>query len=360
MYRLLRTLLFLLPAESAHRLGMRALALLSGLGETCAALRRRALAPLRASKVNLSTRCAGLSFEHPIALAAGLDKDAEAVAGLFGLGFAAVEVGTLTPRPQPGNPAPRMFRIPEQGALINRLGFNNRGAKAAAERLRALPWRPAPLGVNLGKNKDTPLERALDDYLDCVDALGALGDYVVVNASSPNTPGLRQLQEPEALERLLRAVRGRLDQVAPKTPLFLKIAPDLAAEAVDAITDVAIACGIQGLIATNTTLTRPFEHALAKESGGLSGRPLRDMSTQVLRRAYSRGKGKLAFIGVGGVLDAEDVYAKLRAGASLVQLYTGFIYGGPSTVRTLLRGLAERLERDGFTSVEEAIGADLR
>lgn len=360
MYRLLRALLFLLPAETAHRLGMRALVLLSGVGGLCAALRRRTLAPVRTARVKLATRCAGMDFEHPLALAAGLDKNAEAVAGLFGLGFAAVEVGTLTPRPQPGNPLPRMFRIPEQRALINRLGFNNRGAQAAAGRLRALRWRPGPVGVNLGKNKDTPLERALEDYLACVDALGALGDYVVVNASSPNTPGLRQLQEPEALERLLRAVRGRLDQIATGKPLFLKIAPDLAPEAVDAITDVAIACGLQGIIATNTTVTRPFEHPTAKESGGLSGTPVRDLSTQVLRRAYARGRGRLSFIGVGGVLDAEDVYAKLRAGASLVQLYTGFIYGGPSTVRTLLAGLAERLERDGFASVEEAIGADLR
>jgi dihydroorotate dehydrogenase len=310
--------------------------------------------------VKLSTRCAGLDFDHPIALAAGLDKNAEAVGGLFGLGFAAVEVGTLTPRPQPGNPLPRMFRLPERQALINRLGFNNRGAAQASGRLRALTWRPGPIGVNLGKNKDTPNDAAVGDYLACVDALAALGDYVVVNASSPNTPGLRALQEPEALERLLRAVRGRLDQIAKEKPLFLKIAPDLAPEAVDAITDVAIACGIQGLIATNTTVTRPFEHPVAKETGGLSGLPLRDLSTQILRRAYARGKGKLSFIGVGGVLDAEDVYAKLRAGASLVQLYTGFIYGGPSTVRTLLQGLAQRLERDGFASVEEAIGADLR
>lgn len=339
---------------------MRVLRILSAFVGLCASLRRRSLSPLRSSPVRLATRCAGIEFEHPIALAAGLDKNAESVPGLFGLGFAAVEVGTLTPRPQPGNPMPRMFRIPAQQALINRLGFNNRGASEAAERLRRLPWRPGPVGVNLGKNKDTPLESALDDYVKCVDALAPLGDYVVVNASSPNTPGLRALQEPEALERLLRGVRGRLDQVSPGKPLFLKIAPDLGMEAVDAITDVAIACRIQGLIATNTTITRPFEDPLCSEAGGLSGKPVRDLSTLVLRRAYARGKDKLSFIGVGGVFDAEDVYAKLRAGASLVQIYTGFIYGGPSTVRILLAGLAERLARDGFSSVEDVIGADLR
>jgi dihydroorotate dehydrogenase len=339
---------------------MGVLRLLSVFVGLCASLRRRALAPLGRSGVALQTNCAGLSFEHPIALAAGFDKNAEAMPALFALGFSAIEVGTLTPRPQPGNPAPRMFRLPEHRALINRLGFNNEGAPAASERLRALRFRPAPVGVNLGKNKDTPLESALEDYVACVDTLAPLGDYVVVNASSPNTPGLRKLQEPEALEQLLRAVRARLDQVAPGKPLFLKIAPDLAPEAVDAITDVAIACGLQGLIATNTTISRPVEHPLCKEAGGLSGAPVRELSTEVLRRAYARAGGKLAFIGVGGVMDAEDVYAKLRAGASLVQVYTGFIYGGPGTVPTLLKGLAACLERDGFRSVSEAVGADLR
>ncbi len=207
MYRLARALLFLLAPERAHRLGMLALRLLGRSRALCQFLRDRALED---TAVDLRVELAGLRFEHPLALAAGLDKDAEAVEGLFALGFAAVEIGTVTPRPQPGNPAPRLFRLPEQRALINRMGFNNHGAAVAAENLKARAWRPAPLGVNLGKNKDTPLERAVEDYVACVDALAPLGDYVVINASSPNTPGLRQLQEPEQLTLLLRAVKARL------------------------------------------------------------------------------------------------------------------------------------------------------
>jgi dihydroorotate dehydrogenase len=344
-YRATDFFLSRLDAETAHNLAIRALK--SGLKP-----RDREPDP-----PSLAVTVWGRTLPNPIGLAAGFDKNAEVPDAMLGMGFGLVEIGSVTPKPQEGNARPRLFRLGEDSGVINRMGFNGAGLNAALARLSARP-RQGFVGVNVGANKDSTNRKA--DYVTCAAALAPHADYLVCNVSSPNTPGLRQLQEPEALERLLRAVRGRLDQVAPNTPLFLKIAPDLAPEAVDAITDVAIACGIQGLIATNTTLTRPFEHALAKESGGLSGRPLRDMSTQVLRRAYARGKGKLAFIGVGGVLDAEDVYAKLRAGASLVQLYTGFIYGGPSTVRTLLRGLAERLERDGFTSVEEAIGADLR
>jgi len=282
------------------------------------------------------------------------------VDGLLALGFSAVEVGTLTPRPQPGNPTPRLFRIPEHRALINRMGFNNHGAANAAERLRARTWKAAPVGVNIGKNKDTPLENAVDDYVACVDTLAPLGDYVVVNASSPNTPGLRKLQEPEQLGALLRAVKARLTQVAPGKPLFLKIAPDLTPEAVDEVVDVARAVGLDGLIATNTTIARPFEHPVAKEAGGLSGAPVREPSNAVIRRAYARGGGALPIIGVGGVFTAEDVYEKLKAGASVVQVYTGFIYEGPGMVRRLLEGLGPLLARDGFRSVREAIGADHR
>ncbi|HSP77124.1 MAG TPA: quinone-dependent dihydroorotate dehydrogenase, partial [Myxococcaceae bacterium] len=271
MYPLTRALLFRLSAERAHRLGMGALHRLGKQQALCRRMRARTLA---AVTYDAAVELAGMELAHPVALAAGLDKDAEAVEGLFALGFAAVEVGTLTPRPQPGNPQPRLFRIPEHRALINRMGFNNHGAAAAAERLRALSWRPAPVGVNLGKNKDTPLESAVEDYLACVDALAPLGDYVVVNASSPNTPGLRKLQEPEQLSALLRAVKERLARVAPGKPLFLKIAPDLTPEAVDEVVDVARECGLDGLIATNTTIARPFEHPVAKEAGGLSGAPV--------------------------------------------------------------------------------------
>lgn len=355
MYRVLRALLFLLPPEAAHRLAMGALSLLEGAIGLCQWLRRRALPN---APVDLTVRIGGVEFPNPIGLAAGLDKDAEAVPGLFALGFGAVEVGTLTPRPQPGNPPPRLFRIPEHQALINRMGFNNHGAAVAAARLRELTWRPAPLGINIGKNKDTPLADATSDYLACVDALASLGDYLVVNASSPNTPGLRTLQEPEALEGLLRAVRARLDQVAPGKLLFLKISPDLSAEAVDAVVDVALACRVDGLIATNTTLGRPFVHRTAGEPGGLSGAPLRELSTAVIRRAFLRSHGRLPIIGVGGVFSAQDAYEKIRAGASLVQLYTALIYEGPNLVSRLLRELADLLARDGFRAVIDAVGTD--
>ncbi|MCP3101257.1 quinone-dependent dihydroorotate dehydrogenase [Myxococcus sp. K15C18031901] len=357
MYGLTRSLLFQLDAERAHRLGVAGLRQLGHLPGLCRSLRTRALAGLAQT---LAVEVAGLRFAHPVALAAGLDKDAEAVDGLFACGFSAVEIGTLTPRPQPGNPRPRLFRLPEHQAVINRMGFNNHGAPDAAVRLRRLTWRPGPLGVNVGKNKDTPLEKAVDDYVACVDALAPLGDYVVVNASSPNTPGLRSLQEPEQLSLLLSAVQERLSTVAPGKPLFLKIAPDLAPEAVDEVVDVALRQRLAGLIATNTTIARPFEHPVAKEAGGLSGAPVREPSNAVIRRAYQRSGGRLPIIGVGGVFTAQDVYEKLRAGASVVQVYTGFIYEGPGMVRRMLPALAALLARDGFSRVADVVGADHR
>jgi dihydroorotate dehydrogenase len=361
VYRLLRKLLFLLPPERAHALGMALLSLLGRLGSLSKRARSRTLGTGRGgARVDLRLQSAGLEFEHPVALAAGLDKDAHAVSGLFALGFAAVEVGTVTPRAQPGNPPPRLFRLPEHGALINRLGFNNAGAEAAAAHLRAARWRPGPLGINIGKNKDTPLEQASEDYLACVDALAPYADYLVVNASSPNTVGLRRLQEPERLAALLGQVRARMDAVAPGRPLFLKIAPDLSREGVDAVVDVALAAGASGLLATNTTVSRPFAHPLAGEPGGLSGRPLRGLAAETLRRAAGRAQGRLALWGVGGVATAEDVYERLRAGASVVQLYTALVYQGPGLLRGLLQGLEALLRRDGFARLRDAIGADAR
>jgi dihydroorotate dehydrogenase len=354
MYRLLRALLFLLPAEAAHNLGIFTLRLLGSLLGVCRWLRGRALAG-----VDLEVRVGPLRWPHPIGLAAGMDKDAVAVHGLYALGFAAVEVGTLTPRPQPGNPKPRLFRL-QPDALINRMGFNNQGARAAQLRIRDLRWRPGPLGVNLGKNKDTPLQSATEDYLQCLEVLAPFADYVVINASSPNTPGLRKLQEPEALASLLGALKARMNEAARGTPLLLKIAPDLGPEALDAVVDVALAARVDGLIATNTTLTRPVEHPLASEAGGLSGRPVALLSTEVIRRAYQRSEGKLPIIGVGGIFTAQDAYEKLRAGACAVQLYTGFVYQGPGVVGRMVRELAELLRRDGFDSVQAAVGADHR
>jgi len=357
LYRATRPLLFLLPPEQAHRIGMATLSQLGQQRDLCERMRQRTL---QAATVDLGVEVAGLRFEHPVALAAGLDKDAEAVDGLFALGFSAVEIGTVTPRPQPGNPRPRLFRIPEYQAVINRMGFNNHGMAEAAGRLKARTWHPGPVGVNLGKNKDTPLEQAVDDYVACVDTLAPLGDYVVINASSPNTPGLRQLQEPEQLGALLRAVKARLEQVAPGKPLFLKIAPDLSPEAVDEVVDVVRDCGLSGLIATNTTVARPLNHHLAQEAGGLSGEPVRELSNAVIRRAWARSGGTLPIIGVGGVFTAQDVYEKLRAGASVVQVYTGFIYEGPGMVRRILPELSALLKRDGFASVRDVIGAEHR
>lgn len=355
MYALLRSFLFLLPTEAAHRLVLKVLAHFSSATWLCRILRARAV-----REISMPTEVCGLQFPNPVGLAAGLDKDAEAVPAFFACGFGFVEVGTLTPRAQPGNPKPRLFRLSSHRALINRMGFNNQGARTAAARLRSLAFHPAPVGVNIGKNKDTPLEKATDDYIACVDALAPCGDYVVVNASSPNTPGLRQLQEPEALKALLAAVRHRLQEVAPGKPLFLKIAPDLGMEAVDAIVDVALETRCDGLIATNTTVSRPVAHALCAEAGGFSGAPMKSLSSAVIRRAYLRSKGKLPIIGVGGVMSAEDAYEKLRQGASLIQVYTGFVYEGPRLVRNLLLGLQEKLARDGFSSLSQAVGADCR
>lgn len=351
MYRLLRPLLFRLDAELAHHLGLWGLSL-AELSPGVARVMRRRANPDRSS---LKVRVAGLEFPNPVGLAAGLDKNAEAITGLFSLGFGSVEVGTVTPRPQPGNPKPRIFRLKEHEAIINRLGFNNEGMGAMAGRLRELEWRPAPVGVNIGKNKDTPLESAVEDYVTCAQALSPLADYVVVNLSSPNTPGLRQLQEPEALAALLKAVRA---QVLGR-PLFLKIAPDLGDEAIDAAVDVARDCGTDGLICTNTTIARPVEHALSAQAGGLSGRPLFTRSTEVVRRAFKRGAGALPVIGVGGIFSGEDAWQKICAGACLVQVYSGFIYRGPQLVTDILDTLEEKLSELKLDSLSKAVGRDI-
>ncbi|HEX4621339.1 MAG TPA: quinone-dependent dihydroorotate dehydrogenase [Myxococcaceae bacterium] len=350
MYRLLRAVLFLFSAETAHQLAAVVLGWLGRRPQIRARLRTRATA----ADVDLSVTVAGVRFPNPILLAAGFDKDATMVPGLFALGFGGIEVGTVTPRPQPGNPKPRMFRLPEHRALINRLGFNNRGVAELVERVRDLPWRPGPVGINLGRNKDTPNERAADDYVACAEAVATLADYVVVNASSPNTPGLRELQEPAALRALLTGVRAALDRRAPGKPLFLKIAPDLSEAAIRAAVDVAVECGAQGLIATNTTVSRPVP---SDEAGGLSGAPLAPLSIACLRVAAGHAQGRLSLLAAGGVFDAEDAYERLRTGADAVQLYTGFIYGGPETVRDLLTGLAGLLRRAGFQTLEQMLRA---
>ncbi|WP_242345138.1 quinone-dependent dihydroorotate dehydrogenase [Anaeromyxobacter terrae] len=351
----LRWTLFHLEPERAHRL---AHAALHRVTPGLARLRRPKVPP------ELHVSCLGLEFDGPVGLAAGFDKGDAAIAGLFALGFSHVEIGTITPRPQPGNEPPRLFRLVEHRALINRMGFNNAGAEVCAQRLSRVPpaARMGPVGVNVGKNKTTPNEDAAADYLACIDRLHPYADYLVVNISSPNTPGLRQLQEREQLDALLRACVARLRERAPGKPLLVKLAPDLSPTALDEAVDVAIEAGVSGIVATNTTLSRAGveRHPRATEAGGLSGAPLEPLATSVVRRCYARAAGRVPIVGAGGVMSAEDAYAKIRAGAALVQVYTGLVYGGPGFVRQLNDGLAKLLARDGFRSVAEAVGADHR
>jgi dihydroorotate dehydrogenase len=362
LYALIRPFLFALSAETAHRLVLWSMSLASRFAPLRAFLRALYQPTPRP---RLRTRCFGLEFENPIGLAAGLDKDAEAVPGFEALGFGFVEVGTVTPRPQPGNPKPRLFRLKPDRALINRMGFNNHGAEEMEQQLaRAAPHRQRDrrmLGVNLGKNKDTPLEQAPADYLASFRKLYERGDYFVVNVSSPNTPGLRSLQSVEALSAIVKPLLEERSSHSIRKPVLVKLAPDLALE--DAL-EIARACeslGVDGLIIGNTTLDRSglvSAKELVEQSGGLSGAPLRSRSTMMLRAVAANTR--LPIIGVGGILGAADAYEKIRAGASLVQVYTGFIYQGPSLLSRMVRELDELLARDGFASVADAVGADLR
>ncbi|KAG2424053.1 hypothetical protein HYH02_015234 [Chlamydomonas schloesseri] len=336
-----------------------------------AAARRLLPRDTRPDPPALHTKVFGLDFPNPIGLAAGFDKNAEAVAGLMGLGFGFVEVGSITPKPQPGNPTPRVFRIPELKATINRYGFNNLGADAVQDHLLAFEaetekdpsLKRGPLGVNLGKNKSS--KDAAQDYCIGLTKLATHSDYLVVNVSSPNTPGLRALQGRKELEALVNQVKGTRDRMvwgkSGPPPLLIKVAPDLNELDKRDIAAVALACGVDGLIISNTTIQRPGEVAnypAAQEAGGLSGPPLFAMSTGVLADMYRLTGGRLPLVGCGGVASGEDAYKKIRAGASLVQLYTVFAYEGPALIPRIKRELAECLKRDGFASVADAVGAD--
>lgn len=353
VFALIRPALFVLEAERAHALTV---ALLDVWG--------RVGTPLGAGTGDsiLTTQVAGLDFANPIGLAAGVDKDGRAIAGFFGIGLGALEIGTLTPRPQPGNPRPRLFRLTEDRAVINRMGFNNHGIDAALLRVAAArrggpstSLRTGVLGINVGANKDAT-DRVVD-YQEGVTKAAAVADYVTINISSPNTPGLRDLQHGEALTELLAAsdaARRLPDRV---TPLFLKVAPDLDAAAIDAIARAAIDHRIDALIVSNTTIARPGLRApRATEAGGLSGAPLAALARARLADFRGATGGAMPLISVGGIGDADEAYARIRAGASLVQLYTALVYEGPGLVRRIARGLAERLRRDGFDSVSQAIG----
>jgi dihydroorotate dehydrogenase len=334
MYGLVRPLLFCLDAEVAHDAALRAL-------DAARALRlTRPPQPLPGRRV----RCMGLDFPNPVGLAAGLDKNGAHIDALAAFGFGFIEVGTVTPRPQPGNPRPRLFRIPEAQAVINRMGFNNDGVDALVANVRRARYRGI-LGINIGKNFDTPIERAEDDYVTCLRKVYGHAHYVAVNISSPNTRNLRDLQSGEALDRLLGALmaeRARLTgEHGRKMPIAVKIAPDLEPDAVDAAADAFVRHGVDAVIATNTTLSRAgvegFRHG--DEAGGLSGAPVRTRSTAVLRRLNTRLAGLVPTIGVGGILGAADARQKIEAGAALVQVYTGLVYRGDALVAEAVEAL---------------------
>ncbi|MEK9722923.1 MAG: quinone-dependent dihydroorotate dehydrogenase [Rhodospirillaceae bacterium] len=351
MYGAIRPLVFRLDPERAHDLSLRALetGIVSGPGPV--------------ADPALEQRLFGLTFANPVGLAAGYDKDARVPMQTLGLGFGFTEIGSVTPEPQPGNPKPRLFRLSRDAAAINRYGFNSQGMAAAAWRLAALPprgQRPGPIGVNLGKNKTSA--DAAADYVAGVRALGPYADYLVVNVSSPNTPGLRALQDRGELQALLGAVKAALADLQAPPPLLLKVAPDLTDDDKRDIAAVALEVRLDGLIATNTTIERPTTLAdpQAAETGGLSGRPLFELSTRVLADLYRLTEGRIPLVGAGGVASADDAYKKIRAGASLVQLYTALVYEGPGLAARVVRGLARRLADDGFSRVSEAIGAGHR
>jgi dihydroorotate dehydrogenase len=356
---LLTRLLLRLPPETAHAVAMRGLdAALAGRWARDRVRRR-----LQADDAVLRTEALGLSFPNPVGLAAGFDKDGAHWRELLTLGFGFVEVGTLTAHPQPGNPAPRLFRLPADRALVNRMGFNNAGAAAARARLGGRSPDEGVVGVNIGKTRAVAADQAVADYERSVWLLAPVADYLVVNVSSPNTPGLRALQETQHLEPLLQAVRAAARAAVPARPpaVLVKIAPDLTDAQIDAIADLAVELGLDGIVATNTTVAReplrsPPDVVRAVGEGGLSGAPLKARSVAVLARLHRRAGHRLVLVSAGGIEDADDAWQRVRAGATLVQLYTGLIYGGPMTPARVARGLAARAGAAGFARVQDAVG----
>ena len=348
--KMFRPALFRLDSEEAHERGVRAMAMLGALGPLCRAL--EAWNRLPADR-NRPIEAFGLKFPNAIGLAAGFDKNARAWPAAAALGFGHVEIGTVTALAQPGNPRPRMFRYPAEEAVINRMGFNNDGAEAVAARLAGRPGpgaRRIPLGINLGKSKAADIEQATADYLASFARLAGHADYLVLNVSSPNTPGLRQLQDEARLRELLGAVSGANRERAARpggrrVPLLLKIAPDLTFPQIDAVLGVIAEYGLDGIIATNTTLARPGAFAQVNEAGGLSGAPLRRRSTEIINYIARTTAGRLPIIGVGGITDAASAGEKMDAGATLVQVYTGMIYRGPFFAHDLALALADRQRR---------------
>jgi dihydroorotate dehydrogenase len=351
LYDALKPWLFRMDPEQAHERMMTLLRTAQALpgGEGLA----RSL--WGGTEAGLETEVLGLKFNNPIGLAAGFDKDGKVVSMMGSLGFGFVEVGSVTLRPQPGNPKPRIFRLPEHDALINRLGFNSEGAEVVKQRLKTTSKSSFPLGINLGLNKDCPHDKAPEEYAQTFKMIEPYGDYFVVNVSSPNTAGLRDLQERIHLERILSAIQS---ENAAKKPLLVKLSPDLHDETLTTLVDLVMKTA-SGVIATNTTIARPGIPSDEQERrGGLSGAPLRARSTELIRKIRKLTKGALPIIGVGGVFTGGDAYEKIKAGASLVQLYTGLVYRGPDTPRRIQRELLAWLKKDGFKSVADAVGAE--
>lgn len=358
---ILRPILFRLPPESVHEFALESLAIALASRPARSLTARR----FRAAPFGKLQRF-GLEFPNPVGLAAGFDKNGTAAQALAALGFGSIEVGSVTSEPQPGNPRPRLFRLPRDRALINRAGFNNCGATQLAEHIRR--HRPeCVLGVNIGKSRSVPIEDAVADYLESFDAVYEIADYIAINVSSPNTPNLRELQRPEMLADLLDRLQTRNEELAQsysyagRKPLLLKIAPDLSEAEIESIVEVATNSKIAGVIATNTTVSREGLRTARAEveaygAGGLSGAPLGHRSNEVIALIHRLTRGKLPIVGVGGVFTAADAWKKICAGASLVQLYTGFIYEGPGVARRINDGLADTLKREGFQTLDEAVG----
>lgn len=359
-YRWIRPLLFSMDAERAHQLSLGLAGWASRFAPALWMARKLYCPPV---DPRLRVDAFGLEFANPVGLAAGLDKDGDAIDLWAALGFGLVEVGTVTPGTgQPGNQKPRLERIREDDAIVNRMGFNNRGADALAKRLSRRKT-PIPVGANLGKAKQTPLENAPDDYESTLRAVWPVADYIVINVSSPNTPGLRDLQAVRSLEPLVSRVlevNQELGSASGNTrPILIKVAPDLADDDLDALADLAVDMGISGIIATNTTLKHERLSRTAHIAGGVSGPPLKTRALEVTRRLRRRLGAHFPLVGVGGIRSAYDAYERIRSGATLVQMYTGLVYEGPHLVRTIVKGLADYLTKDGYDSITDVMGVDV-
>ncbi len=364
MYKhIIKPLLFSLDAERAHHLTLDTLKFVQSIPGALFVINQLYGVKDR-SEMNVDL--GGVHFPNPVGLAAGLDKNGQALSAFSAMGFGFMEVGTVTPRAQPGNEQPRLFRLPEELALINRMGFNNKGTEALVHKLRNFR-KNIPIAVNIGKNKTTPNDQAEKDYRACIQSLYDYGDLFVVNISSPNTLDLRSLQHGKELKGLLCAVMDEMNQQKTKLgmdqgrakPVFVKIAPDLTDMELDDMLGIIVESGVCGVIAANTTIDRTgIKHKHALETGGLSGKPLGKRSTEMIRRIYRLTEGKLPIIGSGGIFSSEDAYEKIRAGASLIEIYTAMIYHGPGIIRTLNDGIRKLLLKDGYTHISQAVGAD--